>query len=72
MQQAAYTYLSMTLEDVAVEQGLAHLPSLQGNVRLAKAIHVVDQLRDGVEGMSLNHFLSVTTQTSMDHPSPTT
>lgn len=72
MQPAAYTYLSMTLEDVAVEQGLAHLPSLQCDVRLAKAVHVVDQLRDGVEGMSLNHFLSVTTQTLMDHPSPTT
>ena len=61
----------MTLKDVAVEQCLAHLACLQGDVRLAKAIHVVDQLRDGVQGVTLNHFLSAT-PTSMNNLSPET
>ena len=41
-------YLCMTLENVAVEHGLADLARFERDVWLAPAVGVVDQLTDGV------------------------
>lgn len=47
----------MTLENIAVEDRLSHLPYLQRNVWFSKTICVMDQLGNSMERMSLHHFL---------------